>query len=472
MRMQSAGPAAAAFVLAFCVGWFDVGATEIQGPLLLFCVIAFVTSLVSRTSPALVAAAVTVGLPLAHAVSRAIGRGGDPQLAMLLVLPILLAAAYTGRGAGRLIEDASGTLREGTPPSVARGAPLLGLALVAASAAGILPVYAVNVVRHQPFAWWLTIIWQVLAFLAWIVLTPVILRHWRSTLNSESPQVSFTALATHAAIVVSLALAHAVLLPLVTRMLFIPLGAGGVGSAMAWAFAAYLPLDALVYTLLIALGYAADSGRRLRATADREAAVRGELATSRLASLRAQLTPHFLFNALNAASVLARRGDSEKAANVIARLSELLRYVLRGGADSATLDDELAFAAAYLDIEKERFAERLEYTIDASPELRKLFIPHLLLQPLVENAVLHGVSGRRAGGRIGIRAWIERDSLALAVDDDGDGRRDESVATGTGIGLANTRSRLATLFGGRAQFDLLRREEGGTRALIVLPLPR
>ena len=474
MRMRSAVPTATAFALAFCVGWFDVGAKEVQGPLLLFCVIVFVMALVSRSSPAIIAVATTVGLPLAHGLSLALGRGGDPRWSMLFILPIMLGGAYAGRGAGRLIEEASGSLRDDTVPHNARNAPLLALALTAAMGAGILPVYAVNVMRHQPFAWWLTIIWQILTFLAWIALTPTILRRWRSTLHRETPQVEIASLATHAGVVLALALADAILLPLMTRALFIPLGDGGVGNAMLWAFAAYLPLDALVYTLLIALGYAADAERRLRATTDREAAVRGELATSRLASLRAQLKPHFLFNALNAASVLARRGDSEKAGNVLARLSDLLRYVLRAPAegldDAATLDEELAFAAAYLDIERERFAERLEYSIDAAPELRKLSIPHLLLQPLVENAVLHGISNRLSGGTIAIRAWMAGESLAVAVDDDGDGRRDDSAASGTGIGLANTRSRLATLFGNRARLDLVRREHGGTRAQVVLPL--
>ena len=305
---------------------------------------------------------------------------------MLVALVPALIASYSGKGVASLIGATSATLSpEATESSrpwhrrAASPAWLLGTALFGCAVVGAVPVYATNVARGQPFAWWLAIIWQIISFLAWVLAVPLVLRVWRRLRRDEAHGVVPSEIAAHVAIVAGIALLHAIVLPLVTRALFIPLGPGGIAGAATWALAAYLPLDALTYCVTVLLGHASDARALARSAAARESAVRGELATTRLATLRAQLRPHFLFNALNAATVLARRGDSESAARVLHRLAALLRYVLHNDADDAAgdagemvrLGAELDFADSYLAIERERFPDRLHVTTEVTPDARE-----------------------------------------------------------------------------------------------------
>jgi two-component system LytT family sensor kinase len=477
---------AIALLAGLAVGWLDVSASEVQGPLLLLMLAAFAIAFLSRTPAWLVALAVTLGLPLAHLIHGS----GDAQWGMLIALVPTLIASYSAKGVVALIGATSSTLvspeqrtdnpeawyeRPASTPSLL-GAALLGCALV-----GAVPVYATNAARGQPFTWWLTIIWQILSFLAWVIVAPLVLRTWRHSRRNGIRAVTPSEIATHAAVVVGIAFMHAAALPLVTRLLFIPLGPDGIPAAMQWAFAAYLPLDALTYCLVIMLAHASDANAIARAAAERESAVRGELATSQLATLRAQLRPHFLFNALNAATVLTRRGDVESAARVLSRLAELLRYVLRGAEGDTTvgddgmarLGDELDFADSYLAIERERFPDRLHVETEITADARAALVPHLLLQPLVENAVQHGIGAHIGSGTVTIRAWRIAEALHVSVENDGPQTTmpaDTSNGRTThGIGLANTRARLSTIYGSKAQLELSARPEGGVAARIILP---
>jgi signal transduction histidine kinase len=401
------------------------------------------------------------------------GQPGKPQFAMLLVALPLLVAASAGRGIASVITSTSASLGGDDDDGVLHlsASQLLGAALIGCALAGLVPVYATLLVRGQPHAWWVATIWQVLTLIAWAVATPFLFRFWRRVRAVNASGVSAEELVMHAGILLCIGAQHAIVIILVTRLLFIPLGPMPTVQSTAWAFAAYLPIDALTYCLIVSLSHAYDAGRQLRAATAREAAVRGELATTRLSSLQAQLRPHFLFNALNAATVLARRGDAERSGDVLARLSDLLRYVLRGAGAPETpgyvrLDEELAFADAYLAIERERFADRLHPVIDADDDARNALVPHLVLQPLVENAIHHGVDARIAAGHVRVAAQRDDDRLILTVDDDGPGPGDVEPK---GIGLANTTSRLATLYGDKASVNLSQRKEGGTRATIVIP---
>jgi LytS/YehU family sensor histidine kinase len=286
-----------------------------------------------------------------------------------------------------------------------------------------------------------------------------VLRAWR-TLRRDGGSVTLAEVSTHAAIIAGIALLHAVALPLLTRVLFVPLGPSGMPSATAWALSAYLPLDALTYSLTIMLAHASDAKAL-------ERVVRGELATTRLASLRAQLRPHFLFNALNAATVLTKRGDAESAVRVLSQLAELLRYVLADDRASVRLSDELTFAESYLAIERERFPDRLRVTTEISADSRDALVPHLLLQPLVENAVQHGVSARVGQGAVVIRSWRIDDELHVTVENDGPPYVAGNATSG--IGLANTRARLTTIYGERGTLTLAARPEGGAVAHVTLP---
>ena len=217
----------------------------------------------------------------------------------------------------------------------------------------------------------------------------------------------------------------------------------------------------------------------------RERALRAESLAqqARLEALRLQLNPHFLFNTLNAISTLVVEKRHDEAARMIARLSDFLRLSLTGSPrDRVPLADELDFVERYLEIERVRFGDRLSARFIVGDEARRVRVPVLILQPLVENAVRHSVVPREEGGRIEVSAHVADGLLHLAVWDDGDaaaaagteGRPASGAVAGESdrrrIGLANTRERLQQLYEGRASFSLRRGEQGGTVAEIVLPV--
>ena len=204
--------------------------------------------------------------------------------------------------------------------------------------------------------------------------------------------------------------------------------------------------------------------------AERERLLRAEaLAQSaRLDALRFQLNPHFLFNSLNAISTLVLDDRRRDAAEMIARLADLLRATLDPGTgEMVSLEDELVLVRRYLDIERVRLGDRLCVEIDAPPSVGRARVPCLLLQPIVENAVRYAVASRAEGGRILIAAGRQREGLRIVVDDDGPG--DAGGQAGSGIGLANVRERLAQHYGARQQFAIERSPIGGLRVRVEIP---
>jgi len=451
-------------------GVLDLGGGGVQGPALVLMLGAFAgtfaATLVAADAPAWtgVAAAVAsvLGLIAVHARSASAG--------MLVALVPALIAAVAGHAAGAIVRRVGDELPRGTAGSGA----LLGAALAACAAAGLVPVWATLAARGQPVTAWVALWWQLATLVGWTAAVPWVVRRARTTALDVPARAPTPADAARAAgLVVMAAAAHAAALVALTRLLFVPLGAASTGAAVAWAFAAYLPLDALVYVLVAAVARTSDAERLAAETARRHAALSAAAVESRLAALTAQIRPHFLFNALNAALVLARRGDAAATARVLADLAELLRYVLAAGApdDTVPLGDELAFVARYLEIERVRFSDRLRPTIDAGAEARDALVPRLVLQPLVENAVRHGVAGRIGAGAVSVRAWCDGDRLRVTVSDDGPGPG-AGGTDGTGVGLANTRARLAVLYGGAASLALRAGDVGGAVAELALPLRR
>ena len=448
-------------------GGSNRSATEVQGPLLLLMAVAFLVA-IPRGAPAwAVAVATFAGLPLAHLIGRTSGDAGSASWGMLIALAPVTIAAYVGAAIGTAIRSAE---------TLVDRRLLFGAVLIGCSVVGAGPVYATLVARGQPFPWWVTMLWQLVTLVVWAIATPVVLRVWRSVHAEDAGTVRPGQLATHALTVVAIATIHAILLPLATRVLLIPLGTASVAAAIGWAFAAYLPLDLLAYIAVCGAAYASDADRRARGAGMREAAARGELAVARLAGLRAQLRPHFLFNALNTASVLAARGDADGTRRVLAGLGDLLRYVMRD-ADRpdvpdgmVPLKDEIAFIQQYLSLERERLPDRLRTMVDVSPDVHDVEVPALVLQPLVENAIIHGVGGRIGAGEVVVRVRRDDDTLRLSVEDDGPGPVARPNGPTAGIGLANTRARLAVLYGSAASLSLEPRAGGGTLALLTLPL--
>ena len=195
--------------------------------------------------------------------------------------------------------------------------------------------------------------------------------------------------------------------------------------------------------------------------------IRSQLAESRFGALTAQLQPHFLFNTLQGISTLIMR-DPVAADRMLASLSDLLREVLRrGDKREVELGEELRVLEPYLDISRIRFGDRLTVTVNVDDETRCALVPFFVLQPLVENALHHGISSHAGAGRIEIEAREFGGRLLLTVTDDGPGTALPDA--GRGIGLANTRARLQELYGSEHSLELRRPTEGGFRVSVAIP---
>lgn len=200
-----------------------------------------------------------------------------------------------------------------------------------------------------------------------------------------------------------------------------------------------------------------------------------QVAEARLGALRMQLHPHFLFNSLNAVTVLVRDQDTAAAGRMLELLSDVLRQVLRSDqSHEVSLADELDFLERYLAIEQVRFSDRLRVRFDVDESLLDATVPEFLLQPLVENALRHGIAKRADAGVVEVSARRDGESLVLSVADNGPGPEAASARDdhGNGLGLANIRERLTTLYGKRARLELQPRPEsegGGTLATVRIP---
>ncbi|MGN6106266.1 MAG: sensor histidine kinase [Kofleriaceae bacterium] len=231
----------------------------------------------------------------------------------------------------------------------------------------------------------------------------------------------------------------------------------------------------VAYWLVLGVVHAARTYQRYR-DREREAArlelaaseLKTRLVRSQLGVLKAQLQPHFLFNTLNAITVLVRQGRTAEADETLGQLSDLLRGVLDDvDAQEVPLHRELDHVKRYLAIEQLRFQDRLSIEIAVEPEALDAAVPHLSLQPLVENAVRHGISRTTAAGRIAVRAARRDSALEIAVTDDGPGLA--AGERGHGIGLANTRARLEQLYGAAASLTVANHAPRGAIATLRLP---
>jgi signal transduction histidine kinase len=242
------------------------------------------------------------------------------------------------------------------------------------------------------------------------------------------------------------------------------------GQLASKYFVGRLHLQLLLYAAIAGIVHTLEYQRRFRERELAASEMQARLAQAQLHALQGQIHPHFLFNTLNAVSVLVLRGDSQCAVRMISRLSELLRATLEmSSTQETTLRDEMALLGRYLDIERVRFGDRLTIDIDIPPAALDAMVPSLVLQPLVENAVRHGIAEVSGPGSIVIRALAEDGRLRLEVRDTGVGLR-ASGKVREGIGLGNTRARLAALYGPAGRLELAPAPGGGAVASVELPL--
>ena len=228
------------------------------------------------------------------------------------------------------------------------------------------------------------------------------------------------------------------------------------------------PGDLIYYWLFVGVAHGLNYYRRFRQREAHAAHLRTRLAEAELHLLKSQLHPHFLFNTLHAISALMHR-DVRAAERMLSRLSELLRVALDySGTDEVTLEEELAFLEPYVEIERVRLGDRLSVEFDIQPTVRDARVPHMILQPLVENAIRHGIAPRAAPGRIRVSARGRRNMLDLEVLDDGPGMPPGPITNG-GHGLAITRARLEQLYGEDFLLQIRNAAGGGFRVSLTIP---
>ena len=225
--------------------------------------------------------------------------------------------------------------------------------------------------------------------------------------------------------------------------------------------------EVLAYIVVVALTLALEAQQRAHERDRRATRLEGQLASARVAALQGQLRPHFLFNTLNAIKVMMRE-DVAAAEQMLLRLSGLLRLSLETETRQCVpLEVELGQLDLYLGIEALRFSDRLQVAIEVEPEVEQALVPTLLLQPLVENALRHGLAPRAAGGRVAVKAWRDARRLRIEVLDDGVGVARPRPG---GVGLTNTAERLRELYGEAHELRVEPAQPSGTRVSICMPL--
>ena len=255
-----------------------------------------------------------------------------------------------------------------------------------------------------------------------------------------------------------------------------PYGIGG------WRLAVFLVrrfiADYFTYFIVAALCFAYEHFLRSRQQEEQTQALQAELAQAQLQALRMQVNPHFLFNTLNAIAVLVRGGETSKAGRTLRLLSDMLRATFKGAdVQMAPLREEIDLVERYLEIEEIRFGDRLRVEIEVDPDVSEVPVPYLLLQPLVENAVRHGIAPHAEAGVVRVSARPTttqgQKGVELVVADSGPGFPKDPetlLAESEGVGLANTKRRLETLYGDAHTLELGTAAEGGARVTLQLPL--
>lgn len=319
-------------------------------------------------------------------------------------------------------------------------------------------------VQGVPFDWLKAARYFLPTWYSWGLLTPLIVwitRRW-------PPQWNWRSALTHFAAAIVLILLHVLISASVLWTL-----ERGTSEAMPWLRVARyqllstLHLDVLIYVGVVGCVLARVAQRESRERQVRAAQLESQLSEARLSTLRAQLRPHFLFNTLNAIAALVRENPA-MAERMIVDFSELLRAAIDERRDRVRLREEFLFARRYLEIEQTRFGERLQVRWDLSEDTMEQSAPYLLLQPLIENAVRHGLAARTGACAIEVSSRRDNGQIVLTVRDDGPGMSKDTPQR-EGLGLRATRARLAEMFGERYQLSLANAPHGGCVAEVRIP---
>jgi two-component system LytT family sensor kinase len=360
-----------------------------------------------------------------------------------------------------------------TPPVTARRPArwVLGLGVWAVIVLAFASqTYGTYTVKREPIAFAQALLWAVNSWTGWLLLAPLVFLLARR-IPIERPTLG-RALGTHALAGAGIAVVAGLLCYSMER------ATGQLSSATLttnqlalmyvsknWAF------YTMVYAGLVALYHGVDYYGRYRERIVRESQLTAQLAGARLEVLKMQLQPHFLFNTLHAISALVRK-DPEAADRIITRLGDILRMTLQSnGRQEVPLQQELDLLEKYFEIQRARFGARLTVHLQADATSFDALVPSLLLQPVIENSIRHAVEAQEEPGSVWIETRRTGERIRLEVRDDGPGFPDDvkTPAPGRGLGLRNTRARLAALYGDAGVFDLGDAAEGGARVTIEIP---
>jgi two-component system LytT family sensor kinase len=310
-----------------------------------------------------------------------------------------------------------------------------------------------------------------LSWLPWAVATPLVLRLGRR--DPVAQWRRFSTWGTHIVACAAIGLASAAWTALLEALLN-PWAKSSDPDPFAhlWLDKFYNGLLAylILYGTIVLVGYMLDSRERLALQQTEAARLNAELSKAQLNALRRQIEPHFLFNTLNAIAGLVRERKNDVAVSMIAGLSDFLRRVVEdSNRQQVPLEEELEFAQKYLDIQKMRFAERLQVSVDVPRELFPAQVPSLILQPMVENAVKHGIAKRVQGGAIRIVALRSKARLTLSVYNDGPRLPAGWEKTRSGVGISNIRTRLQSLYGDEFKLSMKNQDPGGVEVSVSVP---
>jgi hypothetical protein len=329
-------------------------------------------------------------------------------------------------------------------------------------------LYYANHLSASPITWLQAFTWSFSDVYLWAALSPIVFRASRAFRLGRGAQVRNFAI--HVGLSFLLAGIHTIVYgaivwfarPAAARELDFP-------EYLQQLSILKLHVSVIAYWVLVLIRHTLDYHQRFREEELRASRVETQLVQARLRALEMQLHPHFLFNTLNAIAALMHR-DVDAADRMLVRLGDLLRLTLESGEmQEVPLRQELEFLGRYLEIEQTRFADRLHISMNIAPDTLDARVPNLILQPLVENAIRHGIGASAAAGEIEISSIRENGTLVLKVRDDGPGFAVTGAPLREGVGLSNTRARLAQLYGPSHEFEFTNGAEGGCQVSLRLP---
>lgn len=342
----------------------------------------------------------------------------------------------------------------------------LGFALVDAT-----QMVAVMRAEGMHHAWAKLFATQLLCWLPWVVTTSLVLRF-----GGRVPQGRLRPLLIWLAHIVA-CLTAGLIFSAWSAWLEVLLNPYADSSPMPflqlWSIRFYNGISSflVLYAAILTVSFVLDARGRVALHQTESARLNEQLSRAQLHALRRQIEPHFLFNTLNSIAGLIREGRNDSAVNMIAGLSDFLRRTLDDSTrQQVPLREEMEFAQRYLDIQKVRFADRLQLSVDVPDELYPAQVPSLILQPMVENAIKHGIAKRAQGGAVRIAASRHGGVLTISVSNDGPSLPADWETARAGIGISNVRTRLRSLYGDESELSLRNRNGGGVEASVSLPL--